>query len=906
MKGCNTLFPMAFHYTGTPIFAMAKRLGEGDPEIAKTFTGLYGVPESQLQQLTVPENMARYFHKEIRKGMVEIGFSIDWRREFTTIDPIYSRFIQWHFGKLRSKGLITTGTHPVGWCPNDNQPVGGADTKDGVEPEIGEYFLVKFENRGVFYPTATLRPETAFGVTNLWVNPDAEYVRAMVDGESWVISKETVPKLRHQNHKVDEGEKIGTGDLLGARVRNPITGTEVPILPGTFVQLGNGTGVVMSVPGHAPYDYQALVDLKLQTQASWGLATNATEPDAIAIIRVEGLPAIPAAAMVEKFRIKDQSDARLEDATKELYSLEFHRGVMLENTGAYAGMTVAQARDAVVKDFMSKGIGTIFEIMNRPVLCRCGFECVVHIFENQWFINYGDAAWKRLAHESMDKVVILPEEARNEFNYTIDWLREKACARKVGLGTRLPWDKAWVIEALSDSVVYMAYYVLAKFISQSWMVFSKFEKDPSRLSDGFFDYIFLGEGDAKSVTDATGVPSRILEAIRKEFLYFYPVDMRHSAKDLIPNHLTFYVFQHSVLFPREQWPRGIVANGFVMMEGTKMSKSLENIIPLRQGIEKYGADPVRMGVMATAELGQDTDFSQSVTTSIQERLLGMISLARRLGRKRVVRKRFSRLDKWMLNQLNVAVQEAAESMEKLRVRQVINGSLYELDNDQAWYVRRLGPERSKDDGRFYVLRKVMETKARLLAPVAPHTAEEVWSLLGNKGLVAHASWPRPDEEFSDPQAEQAEALVKQTLEDTLEILKTMGVVAKRVVFYAPPDWKWKILMKALKVYAGSEPVKGDFVAGVMAEPEFRKLGKASADYAAKVSKDVRQSSAEMRKKRMDTGKVDEEAVLKDALGFFARELKAKVEVWREGEMGIYDPKGRARLAEPYRPGIYVE
>src|SRR5437773_10809585 len=48
MKGYNTLFPMAFHYTGTPIFAMAKRLGEKDLEIVKTFTTLYGVPESRL------------------------------------------------------------------------------------------------------------------------------------------------------------------------------------------------------------------------------------------------------------------------------------------------------------------------------------------------------------------------------------------------------------------------------------------------------------------------------------------------------------------------------------------------------------------------------------------------------------------------------------------------------------------------------------------------------------------------------------------------------------------------------------------------------------------------------------------------------------------------------------------
>src|SRR5881296_3717871 len=348
------------------------------------------------------------------------------------------------------------------------------------------------------------------------------------------------------------------------------------------------------------------------------------------------------------------------------------------------------------------------------------------------------------------------------------------------------------------------------------------------------------------------------------------------------------------------WPRGIVANGFVMMEGMKMSKSLENIIPVRQGIEKFGADPVRMGVMATAELGQDTDFSASVTTSIQERLLGLMSQAKKLRRNKTVgRKRFSKLDQWMLARLDRAVRESSESMEKLRVRQCINRVLYELDNDQSWYARRLGPEKGKKDNRLVVLRRVMETRARLLAPIAPHTAEEVWSLIGNKGLVAQTGWPEPDEKSSSPPAEAAEMLVKQTLEDTMEILKTTKLVPKRVAFHVSPEWKWNIFLMA-NGDDGKEAGKGNFVARVMADPELRKMGKSSADYAVKVSKDIRESSSAMRKERTGLGQVDEKAVLSDALDFFARELKAKVEVWVEGDASTYDPKGRARFAEPYR------
>ena len=700
-------------------------------------------------------------------------------------------------------------------------------------------------------------------------------------------------------------KELDTKDLVWKQVVNPVTKAQVPILPAGFVESGNGTGVVMSVPAHAPYDYQALIDLKTQPLGSDESAiVVALKP--VSIIRLDGFTEIPAAELVEKFAIRDQKDPRLDDATKEIYSAEFHRGIMKENTGSYSGMAIPEARATIVLDYSRLGsIGKMYEITNRPVICRCGWECLVHIFENQWFINYGDVEWKKLAHESLDRIVLLPEESRNEFSYAIDWLKEKACARKVGLGTRLPWDKDWVIEALSDSVIYMAYYILAKYLCQNWITFRKFEKDPSRLTDQFFNYVFLGEGDGNPVCVTTGLPRGIVEAVRKEFLYFYPVDMRHSAKDLIPNHLTFYLFQHSVLFPPERRPKGIVANGFVMMEGMKMSKSLENIIPLRQGVANYGADPVRMGVLATAELGQDTDFSQSLVVSIQERLFNLISQARKLRRTRQKRGKLSSLDRWMLSQLNRTVRDASNSIEKLRVREVINRALYQLDNDLSWYQRRLGPKKTGKDNRSMVMREVMETRARILAPIAPHTAEQIWSLLGNKGLIARARWPEASIKADDSRVEQEEFLVRQTLEDTGEILKATGMTAKQVVYYTASDWKWQIYLKALD-YGNKERGQGDFIRKVMSDPELRKLGRAAAEYSVKVAQQIRRSHSGLRKERVATGRLSEKQILEDAGRFLGAELGAKVRVWGENDSGIYDPKGRARLAEPYRPAILVE
>ena len=230
----------------------------------------------------------------------------------------------------------------------------------------------------------------------------------------------------------------------------------------------------------------------------------------------------------------------------------------------------------------------------------------------------------------------------------------------MGLGTKLPWDQSWIIEALSDSVIYMAYYLLSKYFTKDWVVFKKFERDTSRLPDAFFNFTLLGDGTIDTVAEQTKIPKRILNAIRAEFQYFYPVDMRHSARDLVSNHLSFFIFHHTSLFPEKQWPKGIVANGFVLMEGAKMSKSLENIIPLRQGIAKFGADPVRVGVMATAELGQDTDFSEMLALSIHERLSALIGQARKLGTKKTAGKpKLSTLDRWMISRLHRARLAAA-------------------------------------------------------------------------------------------------------------------------------------------------------------------------------------------------------------------------------------------------------
>ncbi|RLG82907.1 MAG: leucine--tRNA ligase, partial [Thermoprotei archaeon] len=203
--GINVLFPMAFHYTGTPILVIAERIASNDEDYIKSLSQNFNISIDELRKLKEPLTLARYFHELSKEAMKDYGLSIDWRREFTTIDPEFKSFIRWQFETLRSKGLLIKGTYPVGWCPYHNMPVGMHDTKDDVEPEIDEVTVIKFKIVGneVYLPTATLRPETVLGVTNIWINPKAEYclVEVTYDGdvkEKWILACEAAKRLSYQ------------------------------------------------------------------------------------------------------------------------------------------------------------------------------------------------------------------------------------------------------------------------------------------------------------------------------------------------------------------------------------------------------------------------------------------------------------------------------------------------------------------------------------------------------------------------------------------------------------------------------------------------------------------------------------------------------------------------------------
>lgn len=925
MKGYNVLFPMGFHYTGTPILGMSRRVSASDPELMETFHTIYKLSDDVIATFVEPVKIASYFHHEIKRGMKEMGYSIDWRREFTTIDRVYSKFISWQFRTLQKKGLIVQGSHPVGWCPRDQNPVSQHDTIGDVEPDFNEYTVIKFKSGSsngevVILPAATLRPETLFGVTNIWVNPEVDYVQAQVDGQKWIISKEGARKLEFLNHKVEIIKTVKGSEMIGWIATNPLNNASLPIYPASFVEPDSGTGIVMSVPAHAPYDYQALEALKSdeKLQKIFHISVDDDNVRPIKIIESEAyVSSIPAAEAIEKTvdfsNNNNNNDKLLEKATSNLYSHEFYKGKMMQNTGRFAGMAVVVAKNEIKQDLLHSGWAeTTYELINKPVKCRCGAECVVKLLSDQWFLNYKDREWKKLAHKCLNNMDILPQDIRQEFDYVIDWLRERACARKSGLGTKLPWDKEWIVESLSDSVIYMAYYVIAKYVNSRAI-----SDDNDNISDAFFDYVLLGRGSANQVAKECNLAAHTVEQIRNEFSYFYPVDSRHSGRDLVPNHLTFFIFNHVAIFDKKNWPRQIVVNGSVLMEGKKMSKSLGNIIPLRAAIRQYGADTIRLAMLVSAEILQDADFSFDTVRGIRLKLLGIFEMAEKCRsrphqstgqdpdqRQHLQQELIMLEDKWLVSRLHRTIAETSASMDRLRIRETIYYVLYSLDRDLQWYLKRAAAR--KRENITGMLTEFLNLQVRMLAPFAPFTAEEVWELMGNGQSITTAGWPMVEEEKIDIVAEESEFLISSLLEDVQNIVRVTKITPAKVVIYASAAWKVRVYNTILTNILEGRINFGQIMKQLIANPETAKV-KSDPKMVQKMIEDILSAPLEARNRRLKLTGFNEVTTIQDAQSLLSDEInKAEIIVYSEEDATKYDPRSRAKSARPFKPAIYIQ
>jgi len=904
MTGHNVMFPVGTHGTGNQAISFANKVKKKDPRWID-YLKANGCTDEQLAKLEETQEVVRFFNSVyVNDYWKRFGFLADWDRFTCTIWPDYGKFIQWQFRKLHEKGYLVQKPYFATFCPNCG-PVAvdpsETDIQKGGKAEKHEYTLLKFKFGKEFVMAATLRPETVFGQTNFWVDPEIEYAKVRVGHEVWIVSKPCAKKLKMQKEGVEEIGTISGKELVGKLCKAPVVEREIPILPSAFCDPNVGTGMVTSVPSDAPYDYQALVDLKKDKalQKSYGLDEKMVdELKPIPIIDTKGMGDTPAVKIVGEMGIKDQHDPKLEEATKVIYKSGFHMGTMKDNCAEYAGMSVEEAKEAIKKDMVGKGLADILHDLSEEVVCRCGTQVLIKRIDDQWFIGYSDKEWTETAKGHAEGMDISPRSYHDNLPGILDWFSDRACARLGNwLGTRFPLDERWIIEPISDSTIYPAFYVISTYTNSGQL-------KAETLTEAFFDHVFLGKGKAEEVSKAAGVDLALLKRIREDFSYWYPVDINLGGKEHQTVHFPVYVMNHVAIFPGTAWPKGILVNWWIVQKGGegKISKSKGGAEPVPDAIKKFTVDALRLYYSHIASPFVDIEWDENGVMTYRQRLFSLWDMARNVmdAIHREDIKGVGRmggndpLDKWLLSRAHGHLKAIDASMEERDIKAGAHGVFFGMVNDLDWYLTRGGK-----DAR--TLREFFNILIRGMAPFTPHIAEELWEMFGNSPFVSTADFPKADERRIDLEAELREELLLWLIEDIQHIIKVIKKKPAKVRIYTSQSWRYKVWERVLK--AGPEADMKALMKELMSEPALRAKGGEVNKYLGQAMKDVKRIKEEHR--ALAT-KVDELAMYSDLREFLKKKFECPFEVFSGEDASAPDPQKKKDKGSPLKPAIAIE
>jgi leucyl-tRNA synthetase len=297
-------------YTATDIMARYKRM-RGFNVLHPMGWDAFGLPAEQYAiktgthpRVTTQKNIAN-FKRQIRS----LGFSYDWSREIDTTDPRYVRWTQWIFRKLFERGLAYQAEVPVNWCPELGTVLANEEVIDG-KSEVGGHPVVRMpmkqwmlritayadrliedledldwpepikkmqrdwigrsegaevrfsvldgeESSGATeIEVFTTRPDTLFGATYMVLAPEHPLVADITTDAARAEIEAYVERSARRSERArmaDAGEK--TGVFTGALARNPVNGEAIPIWIADYVLATYGTGAIMAVPGHDERDW---------------------------------------------------------------------------------------------------------------------------------------------------------------------------------------------------------------------------------------------------------------------------------------------------------------------------------------------------------------------------------------------------------------------------------------------------------------------------------------------------------------------------------------------------------------------------------------------------------------------------------------------------------------------------
>jgi leucyl-tRNA synthetase len=642
----------------------------------------------------------------MRDQLKQLGFGYDWNRELATCDPEYYKWEQWFFLKLLAKGMVYKKTAPVNWCPNDMTVLANEQVIDGCcwrcdtaveRKEIAQWFLkitayadelltsldtldgwpeqVKTmqanwigRSEGVEMDFAvpdmaeplriyTTRPDTLMGVTYLAVA--AEHPLALKAAENNADIQAFIEECKHMETAeaaMETMEKRGIDS--GITALHPITGETVPVWIANFVLMSYGTGAVMSVPAHDQRDFEFA--------KKYGITIK---------------------------QVIFAANGEEDDCTEQAYTA---KGV-LKNSGAFDGLTSAQAFDQIAETLNNDGKGT------RKVNFRL----------RDWGVSrqrYWGAPIPVIYCEDCGTVPV-PEQ---------------------DLPVTLPRDV--VLDGSQSPLVAHPTFshvdcpTCGKAARRETDTFDTFME-----SSWYFARFASNQGD--SMLDATAN-------------HWLPVDhyiggIEHAILHLLYARFYTKLLRDEGLLSCDEPFKKLLTQGMVLKDGSKMSKSKGNTVDPQGLIAQYGADTVRLFIMFAAPPEQSLEWSDSGVEGASrflKRLWRQVYLHVEAGGAPVQMDKTSLTDeqKTMRRHLHHAIQKVTHDMS---VRIIFNTAIaanMELINTLSKFTDE------SDNGKA-IRQEVLESIVLMLSPMVPHICHQLWLDLGHDNAVVSEQWVTFDE-----------------------------------------------------------------------------------------------------------------------------------------------------------------
>jgi valyl-tRNA synthetase len=462
---------------------------------------------------------------------------------------------------------------------------------------------------------------------------------------------------------------------IGKTVKLPLTGREVPIVADDFVDKEFGTGAVKLTPAHDPNDYEAA--------AKHGLPK-------ITVITHEG---------------KISHDA----------------------PEKYRGLTVLEAREAVVKDLEEqKSITKIEDITHNVGHCyKCG-TVIEPLLKDQWFVDMQPLAKPAVEALKANKIKFYPETKKAQLIGYLEGLRDWNISRQIAWGIPIPAFQN--VDEPDD-------WIYDERVDQEIITIGDktYHRDPDVFDTWFssssWPYATLGLGS-------------------EDFQKFYPLSLMETGGEILYPWVSRMIMLG--LYVAGDIPfREVYIHGYVMAEdGSKMSKSVGNVVDPLPVIDQYGSDALRMGIIAgrapAVNRGYDPRRVEEARNfcnklwNIARYVEGTLGTAYTPGSKPEPQ---STADHWMMRNLQQATETLTELLDDYRFSEAYEYLYHFVWDDVAdWYI-----EASKSQQSREVLGYVLENVLKLAHPFAPFVTETIWQTLYSEtdSLLITSHWPKP-------------------------------------------------------------------------------------------------------------------------------------------------------------------